>query len=62
MQYVVKFVEDTELPPGLDFVLVTMPDGICCAYIKGSKVSPVTLAEAWGAFSLIAPQALHLTA
>jgi len=52
MRYVVRFVEDYQLPEGQDWALVEGPD-YYVAFLKRERVSPSLLAEAWAGYTVL---------
>ena len=50
MPYLVEFVPDSALPNGTDWAIATTDVGSTYFFIKESRISPGTLAEAWEAW------------
>lgn len=49
MQYQVRFVNDNDLPVGIDWAFANTSDG-ALFFIKASRVTPEVLGEAWAAW------------
>jgi len=45
----VYFMDDDELPEGLDFLLLTVPGGFV-VQLRESRLCPMVLEEAWAAY------------
>jgi hypothetical protein len=49
-QYQVRFVDDHELPEGVDWAIVRASDDRALCFIKQSRVTPAVLSDAWAAW------------
>jgi hypothetical protein len=49
MGYGVKFVNDSKIPAGHDFMVVALPDG-AVTFLRESALSPKSLEDAWAAY------------
>lgn len=49
MGYGIRFVDDSVLPKGHDFLFVELPDGALIFY-RESAVTPETLEDSWAAY------------
>ena len=60
MRYVVRFVEDYQLPEGQDWALVEGPD-YYVAFFKRARITPSLLAEAWAEYTVMSRRSFSVS-